>query len=161
MISDSLRIRSLCRIRTYVELLQFLSVLRLAPSWTTQNILVIFYIIRPLDEQTMLGWDYTFRTDTFVTLPLDCDILGSSLIHLPSRSISDVAFFRWLHFQHHQEITLCSELSRPCEPFRGANLLDASFHKTLQPCEFPCSWFIRRCQDLNVFHFLTDWVFAL
>lgn len=43
---------------------------------------------------------------------------------------------------------------------QGCFPLDASFHKTLPPCEFPCSWFIRRCQDLNDFHHTLVWDFA-
>ena len=86
---------------------------------------------------------------------------GSTLVHFSMRSLSaTLPCFKWRRYHCQCTITLCSEFSQPCGLFRGANPLDASFHKTLPPCEFPCSWFTRRCQELNVFHHTLVWVFA-
>ena len=86
---------------------------------------------------------------------------GSTLVHLSMKGLSaTLPCFKWRLYHCQCTITLCSEFSQPCGLCRGANPLDASFHKTLPPCEFPCSWFIRRCQDLNDFHHTLVWDFA-
>ena len=86
---------------------------------------------------------------------------GSTLIHSSKKSLlATLPWLKWWRFHCWYKDTLCSKFPQPCELYVVAKPLGASFHKTFPPCEFPCSWFIWRCQDLNDYLLIPVWVFA-